>query len=179
MKNLVTTLLAILFFSIFNFAIGQDSLKIMTYNIQGMKPGTMPGFRLAYIINEIKDIDPDIIGLQEINESIEGNGDDNQCNEIAEALTEYFNTQYTCYQQFTHLSWDNQFRESIGIITKYPVIDSAFNQFGVEVAVLSDTFHQAGKYVAELESSKLPNSIYFCTLKSNKFVQTKIMSVVR
>jgi len=133
MKNLLIGALIVLFFSISNFTIGQDSLKIMTYNIQGMKPGTMSGFRIAFIIEKIKGIDPDIIGLQEINESLEGNGEDNQCHEIANSLSEYFNIQYTCYQQFTHLSWDNQFREFIGIITKHPVIDSGFHQLATGV----------------------------------------------
>ena len=46
-----------------------DSLKVMTYNIQGMKPGTEPEVRIVHIIDKLIEIDPDIIGLQEINES--------------------------------------------------------------------------------------------------------------
>ena len=124
------TLLALLL-TISNLSICQDSLKIMTYNIQGMKPGTFPGLRLGFIIDKIKTLDPDIIGLQEINESL--NVSDNQCQQIAHALSEHFNITYTCYQQFTHLSWDNQFREFIGIITKYPVIDSGYHQLATGV----------------------------------------------
>ncbi len=133
MKVLFRGVLFLLFFSCSGFIVGQDSLKIMTYNIQGMKPGTMPGLRLGFIIDKIKNLDPDIIGLQEINESLDGNGEDNQCIEIANSLSEHFNIQYTCYQQFTHLSWDNQFREFIGIITKHPVIDSGYHQLATGV----------------------------------------------
>lgn len=133
MKNLVNIILFVFTITISNFVIGQDSLKIMTYNIQGMKPGTMSMVRIGYIIEKIKDINPDIIGLQEINESIGGNGADNQCHKIANSLSEHFNVQYNCYQQFTHLSWDNQFREFIGIISKYPVIDSGFYQLATGV----------------------------------------------
>jgi len=131
MKLLQKLVLFILVFTISNFAIGQDSLKILTYNIQGMKPGTMHGIRLAFIIKKIRILDPDIIGIQEINESLDGN--DNQCTEIADALSEYYNLPYKCYQQFTHLSWDDQYRESIGIITKYPVIDSGYHQLATGV----------------------------------------------
>jgi len=107
---------------------GQDSLKILTYNIEGKKPGTMSGLRLTLIIGELKLLDPDIIALQEINEDINGNGEDNQGLLIKEALSDHFGMEYSYYQQFTHLSWDNQFRESIGIITKFPVEDSGFFQ---------------------------------------------------
>ena len=119
--------------AISNFSVCQDSLKIMTYNIEGMKPGTFPGIRLGFIIDKIKELDPDIIGLQEINEPLDGNGEHNQCKVIARYLSEHFNVQYTCYQQFTHLSWDNQFREFIGIITKLPVIDSGYHQLATGV----------------------------------------------
>jgi len=123
----------ILFITFSGYLIGQDSLKVLTYNIQGMKPGTHHVIRLGFIIDKIKKLDPDIIGLQEINEPLDGNGDDNQCRKIASTLSEHFNIQYTCYQQFTHLSWDNQFREFIGIITKHPVLDSGYHQLATGV----------------------------------------------
>jgi endonuclease/exonuclease/phosphatase family metal-dependent hydrolase len=98
-----------------------------------MKPGTMPAFRLAFIINTLKELNPDIIGIQEINESLDVKANDNQCKKIAEELSLHFNTSYKCYQQFTHLSWDNQFREFIGIITKHNVIDSGYHQLATGV----------------------------------------------
>jgi len=105
-----------------------DSLKVMTYNIQGMKPGTEPEVRIAHIIDKLIEIDPDIIGLQEINESINGSGADNQAKVIADSLSAYFGISYYYYNQQTHLSWNNQFREYIGIITKYPVEETGFFQ---------------------------------------------------
>jgi endonuclease/exonuclease/phosphatase family metal-dependent hydrolase len=98
-----------------------------------MKPGTLPAVRLAFIINTLKEMNPDIIGIQEINESLDKKADDNQCKKIAAELSLHFNTSYKCYQQFTHLSWDNQFREFIGIITKHTVIDSGFHQLATGV----------------------------------------------
>ncbi len=107
-----------------NFA--ADTLTVMTYNIQGMKPGTDPATRILKIIEKLKIFNPDIIGLQEINEFL--NGTKNQGKQIADSLSVYFNIPYYFYQQATHLSWDNKFRESIGIISKYPVLKSGFKQ---------------------------------------------------
>ena len=107
---------------------GQDSIKIITYNIEGMKPETNSGLRTSLIISELKNIDPDIIALQEINEDINGDGSDNQGLRIKNALSDYFSTEYYYYEQQTHLSWDNQFKEFIGIISKYPVNDQGYFQ---------------------------------------------------
>jgi len=103
----------------------QDSLKILTYNIQGMKPGTEPEVRLEEIIKKLKDINPDIIGLQEINETL-SDVTTNQAKIIADSLSQYFGITYNYYYSFTHLSWNNQYREYVGIITKYPVIDKGY-----------------------------------------------------
>jgi endonuclease/exonuclease/phosphatase family metal-dependent hydrolase len=110
-----------------------DSLKVMTYNLLGMKPGTEPEVRIVHIIDKLIEIDPDIIGLQEINESLNGGGLDNQAKVIADSLGEYFGIPYYYYNQQTHLSWNNQFREFIGIITKYPVEETGFFQLVIGV----------------------------------------------
>jgi len=128
MKTILKTTIALIFLSFYNITPAQDSIKIMTYNIQGMKPGTNPGLRLAYIIENLKELDPDIIGLQEINETLDGGVLDNQCKQIAEALGDHFGITYNYYMEFTHLSWDNQYREYIGIISKYPVEEEGFYQ---------------------------------------------------
>lgn len=128
MKLLLKLFLLCAFVFFHNTAKTQDSIKIISYNIQGMKPGTLAGFRLAHIMDELKNLDPDIIALQEINQAVSGNGDDNQGMAIKDALSEYFGIDYYYYQQFTHLSWDNQFREYVGIVSKYPVMDEGFFQ---------------------------------------------------
>ena len=73
MKTILKLTIVLIFLSFYNITPAQDSLKIMTYNIQGMKPGTLPGLRLGNIIQKLKDLDPDIIGLQEINETLLNN----------------------------------------------------------------------------------------------------------
>jgi endonuclease/exonuclease/phosphatase family metal-dependent hydrolase len=107
---------------------GGDSLKVLTYNIQGMKPGTSPEVRIIHIIDKLIQIDPDIIGLQEINESLSGGGADNQAKVIADSLSAYFGITYNYYTSFTHLSWNNNFKEFVGIITKYGVEEQGFFQ---------------------------------------------------
>ena len=104
-----------------------DSLKIMTYNIQGMKPGTDPDTRLIHIIDNLIELDPDIIGIQEINETLTDTST-NQAKVIADSLSAHFGIKYYCYYSFTHLSWSNTFREFVGIISKYPCIDTGFKQ---------------------------------------------------
>lgn len=117
MKNKITVLLFI--FTTLSF--GQESIKVVTYNLMGMKPGTNWEERLEHIIMEFEIIDPDIIGLQEINESQGFGADDNMAQTIADSLEAYFNTSYYVYYEVTHTSW-GQFDESVGIISKYPVI---------------------------------------------------------
>ena len=88
----------------------QVQLKVITYNIMGMKPGTDPPTRLYHIIQNLKVLNPDIIGLQEINESLNSGGTDNQAMLIADSLSSYFGITYYYYYSQTHLSWNNQFK---------------------------------------------------------------------
>jgi len=124
MKNKILFFIALLVINVS----AQVQLKVITYNIMGMKPGTDPPTRLYYIIQNLKVLNPDIIGLQEINESINGGGADNQAKLIADSLSSYFGITYQCYYVQTHLSWNNQFKEFIGIISKYPVEQQGFYQ---------------------------------------------------
>ena len=66
MKNKILFFIAL---TVINVS-AQVQLKVITYNIMGMKPGTDPPTRLYYIIQNLKVLNPDIIGLQEINESL-------------------------------------------------------------------------------------------------------------
>jgi endonuclease/exonuclease/phosphatase family metal-dependent hydrolase len=119
-----------LFFPVFlNYGnvFASDSLKIMTYNIQGMKPGTDPDTRLIHIIEKLKQLDPDIIGIQEINETLTDTLT-NQAKLIADSLSKYFEIEYYYFYSSTHLSWNNAYREFVGIISKHPIEDAGFKQ---------------------------------------------------
>ena len=98
-----------------------------------MKPGTYPETRLPQIITRLIALDPDIIGLPEINQDRYGSGLDNQCGVIADSLSSYFGIPYYYYQEFTHYSWDSQYNEYIGIITKLPVLETGYHQLATGV----------------------------------------------
>jgi endonuclease/exonuclease/phosphatase family metal-dependent hydrolase len=100
----------------------------MTYNLLGMSPGSEPEVRILHIIDNLIELDPDIIGLQEINESLTAGGIDNQAKVIADSLSSYFGIPYYYYYEFTHLAWWDQFREFVGIISKYPVEETGYRQ---------------------------------------------------
>jgi len=85
----------------------------------GMKPDTDWETRLYHTIQHIKSIDPDIIGVQEMN-SI---GGDHMGHMIVDSLEATFGVNYYFYDAVTHTSW-GQFDESVGIISKHPVIAS-------------------------------------------------------
>lgn len=133
MARLIKPYLFLLFLLFSPGVQAQDSLKVVSYNLMGMKPGTYPDTRLPQIIEKLIALDPDIIGLQEINQDRYGSGLDNQCRVIADSLSSYFGTPYYYYQEFTHHSWDNQYNEYIGIITKLSVLETGYYQLATGV----------------------------------------------
>lgn len=92
-----------------------------------MKPGTDPDTRLVHIIGKLKELDPDIIGIQEINETLTDTST-NQAKVISDSLSKHFGIEYYYYYSFTHLSWNNTFREFVGIVSKYPFVDTGYKQ---------------------------------------------------
>jgi endonuclease/exonuclease/phosphatase family metal-dependent hydrolase len=113
------------------FTQSQTDLKVISFNIHGMAPGSDPSTRLAHIIQNLEQLDPDIVGLQEINETPGAGGVDNQGLIITDSLTHHFGRAYYYYNSATHLAWDNTFLESIGIISKYPILQSGFSNLAM------------------------------------------------
>jgi len=97
----------------------QESLKVVTYNMEGMRPESNWQVRLIFMIQFFEQLDPDIICLQEINQTL--SGENNMAQTVAEELSTHFGIEYHYYFAQTHIAWD-QFAEGIGIITKYPVL---------------------------------------------------------
>ncbi len=64
---------------------------------------------------------------------IRGSGFYNQLLAITKALSDHTGLDYHYTQEFTHKSWDNQFNEYIGIISKYPVEEEGFQQLATGV----------------------------------------------
>ena len=169
MKQIIKYFILVLILSFGQATFSQEPLKVITYNIQGMKPGTSPDLRLGHIIEKLIALDPDIIALQEVNEDLNGNNDDNQGIVITAALSDYFGTEYYYYQQQTHLSWDNQFREFIGIVSKYPVEGSGYHQ------LVSGVFPR--KVVWNYIDTPLGKINFFCTHLSYNSQSVRIQQV--
>lgn len=105
----------------------QSQLKVLSYNIMGMKPGSYPEHRLNIIILYLKALDPDIIGLQEINEDPKTGLLSNQARLISDSLSAHFGRVYHYYCQQTHMAWDSQFSEMVAIISKHPVYQQGYH----------------------------------------------------
>ena len=59
------------------------------------------------------------------------------------------------------------------------VILKIFDCLGTEIETLVDKFQNEGLYKIEIEASKLSSGIYFYQLKSNEFISTKKMILLR
>ncbi len=101
----------------------QDSLKVVTYNLEGMRPGTNYQVRLIFMIQFLADLDPDILCLQEVNETL--SGEDNMAQTIADGLADHFGTPYYVFTSNTHIAWD-LFNEGVGIVSKHPILEEGY-----------------------------------------------------
>ncbi|MFZ5434365.1 MAG: endonuclease/exonuclease/phosphatase family protein [Calditrichota bacterium] len=116
---------AFLYVSLFSLCcpagFAQESLKVITYNMQGMRPNSNWSVRLFFMIQFFELLDPDIICLQEINQTLNGGGEDNMARTLAEGLSDHFGIEYHYNFVQTHIGWE-QFAEGVGFVTKYPVL---------------------------------------------------------
>ncbi len=126
--RLITSVLLVLTLT-FSITAAQDTLKLLSYNIEGMKPDTDYQARLQAIIQELKLLDPDVLGLQEVAQHASS---DNMAQTIADSLSLYFGVEYQVYWQFTHTAYSS-YSEGIGIISKWPVTASGYQSLPVAV----------------------------------------------
>lgn len=101
-----------------------DSLKILTFNIYGAPNSQWPT-RLGMILDELEQIQPDIIGFQEVVETPGFGGVDNFARVIAESLLVRTGVQYEFYWQRTHFSWST-YDEGVAIMTIHIVLENDF-----------------------------------------------------
>lgn len=112
-------------FILLSFISAQSELKVVTFNAMGMKPNTEWQIRLENTIIQLIDLNPDIIGLQEINEYIENSSVNNIGKLIMDSLRVHFGFDYQMIFQETHVSWEI-YSEGIAIISKYPITEAGF-----------------------------------------------------
>ncbi|MCF7823085.1 MAG: endonuclease/exonuclease/phosphatase family protein [Candidatus Marinimicrobia bacterium] len=100
----------------------RDGLRILSYNIEGMKPGSHFESRLEAIIRELKDLDPDVMGFQEVAQDTSGK---NMAYIIADSLSAYSGEDYHVYWQSTHVAYSS-YLEGLAIISRLPVVQSGY-----------------------------------------------------
>jgi len=119
-KYIKISIFLLLLFNL-NILFAQNSLKVATYNIQGMRPGTEPETRILHIIENFKTLNPDIIGLQEVCEMKNTSDPQNQAGTISNALSNHFGIEYYVYQKkATDQAWWGSFKQFDAIISKFP-----------------------------------------------------------
>ncbi|MFQ6607357.1 MAG: endonuclease/exonuclease/phosphatase family protein [Fidelibacterota bacterium] len=107
--------------SLLTVAVAQEPLRVVTFNLLGMKPGSQWKNRLQCAIDQLVELAPDIIALQEVNESVETGGRDNTAEAIALALSKMTGEKYRVSMARTHKSWGDIAWEGIAIISRFPV----------------------------------------------------------
>lgn len=108
---------------------GQQSIKAISFNLEGMKPGTAWETRLVHIIDGLIALDPDIMGFQEVAQTSAAN---NMAQTIADSLASHFGVPYHVYWQSTHVAYDT-YTEGICIVTKLPVLSSGYQNLPIAV----------------------------------------------
>jgi hypothetical protein len=80
-------------------------------------------------------------------------------------------------------NYPNPFNPSTIISWQSPVSSyqtlKVFDILGNEVATLVDEFKPAGKYEVEFDASEIPSGVYFYQLKTENFIETKKMILLR
>lgn len=108
---------------------GQEPISVITYNLEGMKPGTAWETRLIHIIDGLIALNPDIMGFQEVAQTSAAN---NMAQTIADSLSTHFNVPYHVYWQSTHVAYDS-YTEGIAIVTKLPVLGTGYQNLPIAV----------------------------------------------
>lgn len=114
-------------------ATAQEPLRIVTFNLLGMKPGTNWEGRLQCTIDQLVELQPDIIALQEVSESINSGGRDNTADAISRALSADRGDEYKVSFARTHKSWVGTAWEGVAIISRFPVKERGWQSLEIGV----------------------------------------------
>lgn len=103
-------------------AAAAEPLRVVTYNTQGMRPGSNWQVRLYFIVQRLIELDPDLVCLQEVCQTLDGGGEDNMARTIAEELGDHFGREYAWTFCPSHVAWD-QFQEGVALVSRHPVLE--------------------------------------------------------
>ena len=101
---------------------GSFELKVLTYNIWGWNQPVDK--RLEMIAKGIAELDPHLVGLQEVMESPDSDGSDNSAFIIANRLEELTGKKWFLYKQNSHNFGDAVF--GFGILSTFPIFQRGY-----------------------------------------------------
>lgn len=98
---------------------------------------------------------------------------------VADVIDENnFPGEFTLYQNYPN-PFNPETKISFAVANSGNITLKIYDVLGNEVAVLADRFYAAGKYTIDFNASSLSSGIYFYTLKSGSFVQSKKMILIK
>ncbi len=100
---------------------GTDSLTIVSFNLHGWQ--TEWPTRLGIILDELEQLQPDLIGFQEVLQTPGTSSIDNSARVIADSLFRRTGLSYSYFFARTHTAWD-MYDEGIAILTRHIVLNS-------------------------------------------------------
>lgn len=102
-----------------------DTLRVLTYNLHGLlddqpNPDWDP-VRTAWLADAIENLDPDVVGFQEVLQHAGSDGSDNQIRTLADTLSRRTGSRWQVRSEVAHPSWE-RFDEGIAILTRHPIV---------------------------------------------------------
>ncbi len=99
-----------------------DTLRVVTFNLYGAPNSNWPT-RQTMILDELEQIQPDLIALQEVVQTpTSGIGDDNRAKILADSLSYRTGFYYHFIYAYAHFAWDT-YDEGIAILSRHLILD--------------------------------------------------------
>ncbi|UCE20239.1 MAG: endonuclease/exonuclease/phosphatase family protein [Gemmatimonadota bacterium] len=107
-----------------------DSLTVLTFNLHGWEIEW--GTRLSMIVEELEELQPDLIGLQEVLQTPGTGGGDNSAKVIADSVYRRTGIRYEYIFERTHTGW-GRYDEGLGIMTRHIILEEGVRDLPVGV----------------------------------------------
>ena len=107
-----------------------DSITVLTFNLHGWEIEWPT--RLSMIVGELEELQPDLIGLQEVLQTPGTGGVDNSAKVIADSLYRRTGIRYEYIFERTHTGW-GRYDEGLGIMTRHIILEEGVRDLPVGV----------------------------------------------
>jgi endonuclease/exonuclease/phosphatase family metal-dependent hydrolase len=98
----------------------ESVIKVLTFNLHGWEVEWPT--RLSMIVDELEELQPDVIGLQEVLQTPGSGGVDNSAKVIADSLYHRTGIRYDYMFERTHTGW-GRYDEGLGIMTRHSIVE--------------------------------------------------------